>query len=138
MISISTELDGIEVGLPQSFRNLTIRPLFRKSALALPVDYQLLDEAIAAGTARVTELHEGGSVPELRFENLGSRPVLLVDGQELIGAKQNRVLNLTILSHVWKRAGGILSERNSNQPITLCIRAFVPHARRRLLTACDP
>jgi len=30
--------------------------------------------------------------------NRGDRPVLLIDGEELVGAKQNRVLNLTILA----------------------------------------
>jgi hypothetical protein len=45
----------------------------------------------------VTELN-GGSVPELRFENTAGQPVLLLDGEELIGAKQNRVLNLSILA----------------------------------------
>jgi hypothetical protein len=36
-------------------------------------------------------------VPTLRAVNEGERPVLLLDGEELVGAKQNRVLNLTIL-----------------------------------------
>ena len=57
--------------------------------------YLVLEEAIAQGVARVTELGEGGSVPELRVENLGEQPVLLLDGEELVGAKQDRVLNLT-------------------------------------------
>jgi hypothetical protein len=46
----------------------------------------------------VTEVDAGGSVPQLRFENLGDKPVLLLDGEELVGAKQNRVVNLTILA----------------------------------------
>ena len=37
-------------------------------------------------------------MPELRFENTGERPVLLLDGEQLVGAKQNRALNLTILA----------------------------------------
>ena len=36
-------------------------------------------------------------MPELRFRNRAARPVLVVDGEELLGAKQNRVVNLTIL-----------------------------------------
>jgi hypothetical protein len=36
-------------------------------------------------------------VPELRFDNDAPRKVLLVDGEELVGARQNRILNLTIL-----------------------------------------
>ncbi|HYD16452.1 MAG TPA: DUF6569 family protein [Candidatus Nanoarchaeia archaeon] len=99
MVPLNTEIAGLEIGDQQTFRNLTIYPIFRKHTPAESLsEYELLDEAIATGTARVTELSEGGSVPELRFENLGNRPVLLLDGQELIGAKQNRVLNLTILA----------------------------------------
>jgi len=45
----------------------------------------------------VIEVSEEGDVPNLLFENLGDRKVLLVDGDELVGAKQNRVINLTIL-----------------------------------------
>jgi hypothetical protein len=99
MLSIREEISNVTVGQPQSFRGLTLFPLFQAQA-ALPDSpgYDLLDLAIAGGTARVTELHESGSVPELRFENHGDLPVLLLDGQELIGAKQNRVLNLTILA----------------------------------------
>jgi hypothetical protein len=60
--------------------------------------YALLEDAILSGVARVTEVGEVGSVPELRFENLAEGPVLLLDGEEPVGAKQNRVLNLTILA----------------------------------------
>src|SRR5262245_3498399 len=60
-------------------------------------DYLTLDEALEAGVAKVTEVSEAGRVPELRFRNRAARPVLIVDGEELIGAKQNRVVNLTIL-----------------------------------------
>jgi len=61
-------------------------------------DYLTLDDAIRQGQAIVTEVSESGSVPELSFTNKGGLPVLLVDGEELIGAKQNRILNLTILA----------------------------------------
>jgi len=36
-------------------------------------------------------------VPELLVINQGERAVLLVDGEELVGAKQNRVLNTSVL-----------------------------------------
>ena len=99
MHSAREEVSNLTIGQPQSFRGLALFPLFQSQlALLDSPGYVLLDDAIAAGTARVTELHESGSVPELRFENHGHLPVLLLDGQELIGAKQNRVLNLTILA----------------------------------------
>ena len=39
----------------------------------------------------------GGSVPELLAENTSDRMVLLLDGEELVGAKQNRILNTSVL-----------------------------------------
>src|ERR1035438_884187 len=98
MKSVAKELQSITVGDPTHFGGLTIFPLLRTGTTVAEPDYILLDEAIALGTARVTELGAGGSVPELRFENLGEQPVLLLDGEELVGAKQNRALNLTILA----------------------------------------
>ncbi len=96
MKQIADELESITVGDAAHFGSLTVFPLFRTGGAGDP-GYTLLDEAIAQGTAHVTEL-AGGSVPELRFENLGSKPVLVLDGEELIGAKQNRTVNLTILA----------------------------------------
>jgi hypothetical protein len=37
-------------------------------------------------------------VPTLRLTSAADRPVLLLDGEELIGAKQNRVLNTIVLA----------------------------------------
>jgi hypothetical protein len=59
--------------------------------------YLLLNDAMAAGLASVGEVSEGGSVPELLLDNRADKPVLAVDGQELVGARQNRVLNLSLL-----------------------------------------
>jgi len=41
---------------------------------------------------------KGGDVPELHFLNEGDISVLLLDREELVGAKQNRVLYLSILA----------------------------------------
>jgi hypothetical protein len=57
----------------------------------------VLDDALATGGFRITEISEGGSVPRLLAINDNSSPVLLLDGEELVGAKQNRVLNLSIM-----------------------------------------
>jgi len=96
--SIANELETITLGDPVHFGSLTLFPLLRKGSIETEPDYLLLDEALSLGTARVTESSSGGSVPELRFENRGEKPVLLLDGEELIGAKQNRTVNLTILA----------------------------------------
>jgi ARG and Rhodanese-Phosphatase-superfamily-associated Protein domain len=56
-----------------------------------------LGEAMGKGFLTVTEVSQSGTVPELKMVNKGDLPVLLLDGEELAGAKQNRVLNTTIL-----------------------------------------
>jgi hypothetical protein len=60
-------------------------------------EYVTLREALERGVFTVTEVSEGGSVPELMVANKGDVAVLLLDGEELRGAKQNRILNTTIL-----------------------------------------
>jgi len=98
MWTLQEEFSGIETGPSTQFRNLILFPLVRRNTPARPLDYLLLEDGIAQGKVRVTEVHAGGSVPELRLQNNADLPVLMVDGEELVGAKQNRVLNLTILA----------------------------------------
>lgn len=46
---------------------------------------------------KITEISESGSVPTVRVANDLEERVFLMDGQELIGAKQNRILNTDVL-----------------------------------------
>jgi hypothetical protein len=57
----------------------------------------LAEEAVAAGTLTVDEISESGSVPTLQVTNSGDQRVLFLEGEELRGAKQNRVLNTSVL-----------------------------------------
>ncbi|MCF8003704.1 MAG: hypothetical protein K9L32_05770 [Chromatiaceae bacterium] len=100
MSVIADSIARLRIGSPLQHQNLTLYPLLRDDSgpTAFEADYRLLDEALAEGSARVTEVSESGSVPELRVINDGAKPVLLLDGEELIGAKQNRILNLTVLA----------------------------------------
>jgi hypothetical protein len=95
MEALSSTLKALEIGDPVTSGPLTVFPLLRADAPAAA--YTLLDEALDAGLAEVSEISDGGSVPELLFRNNSDRDISLVDGEELVGAKQNRVLNLTIL-----------------------------------------
>jgi len=82
-------------------KNLSMIPLVARDpsgAVDVAVDYVPLGAAIQAGTAAVTEISEAGSVPTLAVRNDGERPLLIIDGEELIGARQNRVVNLSILA----------------------------------------
>ncbi|KPK61101.1 MAG: hypothetical protein AMJ59_03910, partial [Gammaproteobacteria bacterium SG8_31] len=95
MTIIDKTLSALSIGEPKTYRNLAVFPLY--AAEARTPDYLILDEGLEQGACRVTEISEGGSVPELRFENPSDHRILLLDGEELIGARQNRVLNITIL-----------------------------------------
>ena len=88
-------LAAIRLGGPQVHRNMALFPLLAERDQ--PAGYLLLDEALERQLARVTEVSEGGHVPELAFENASAEKILLVDGDELVGAKQNRIVNLSIL-----------------------------------------
>jgi hypothetical protein len=85
----------LSIGAPQTFRTLAVVPLVDPTALA--TGWLTLDQAIERDLAEVTELSEQGSVPQLKFLNRAPAPVFLLDGEELVGAKQNRILNLSIL-----------------------------------------
>ncbi len=61
------------------------------------VNYDLSDEAINKGVVTVEEVSEAGSVPDLAVENSGDLRVLFLEGEELVGAKQNRILNTSVL-----------------------------------------
>jgi ARG and Rhodanese-Phosphatase-superfamily-associated Protein domain len=95
MTAINDALQAVTLGEAQSFENLTITPLL--AATAGTADYLTLSEAQDQGLTVVTEVSDSGSVPTLLLENTAEQSVFLLDGEELVGAKQNRILNLTLL-----------------------------------------
>jgi hypothetical protein len=90
------DLEGLNFGEPLTSAGLTMVPI--SFAADHGPSWQTLADALAAGSAVITEVSDAGTVPQLLFRNHGETPVLLLDGEELIGAKQNRILNLTILA----------------------------------------
>jgi hypothetical protein len=88
-------VEALQLGERQAHGPLCIFPL--RLAEQDGPGYVTLRQALADGSAAITEVSEGGSVPELRVVNKGDKRVLVLDGEELRGAKQNRVLNTSIL-----------------------------------------
>jgi hypothetical protein len=84
---------GLRAGDSRSSGPLTLVPLF--GGAPAPA-YLLAADAFEAGFLTISELGEG-SVPQLVAYNRGDLPVLLLDGEHLEGAKQHRVLNVTVL-----------------------------------------
>jgi hypothetical protein len=91
---VTNYLSKLQYGELQTFNNMAVIPLF--SSVDHSPRYLTLKEALERGLLVITEISMTGSVPELRVVNKADVPVLLLDGEELAGAKQNRVLNTTI------------------------------------------
>jgi len=93
--AVKTRLESVQFAEPQIYKNITIVPLIAPSDGTVP--YRTLGEALATNDVAITEVSASGSVPDLMVVNRANQSVLLVDGEELAGAKQNRVLNTSIL-----------------------------------------
>ena len=100
MQPLNQTLKDLKLSDPITFLNLTLFPL--QGNKTYERDYITLREAVRDKTASIREISEGGSVPELLLENKGTKPVLILDGEELLGAKQNRTANVTILAPAGK------------------------------------
>ena len=84
----------LRTGAAQVHRGITIVPILSG---ALPQEqYITLAEALSFGF-RISEVDANGHVPELLVQNPLDKQVLLYDGEEIVGAKQNRMLEATIL-----------------------------------------
>ena len=86
-------LAALKLGLPVSHGALTMVPLLGPGGS----EPGWLTLAETGDRVTITEVSEAGSVAELTVKNAAGQPVLLLEGEELVGAKQNRVLNTTIL-----------------------------------------
>ena len=88
-------LMDVSLGKPMSYRGITVVPLF----LPWSEDFRYLglSRALEQKTLKVTEMSLEGVVPKLMVENSGHLPILLMDGEELVGIKQNRVLNTSVM-----------------------------------------
>jgi hypothetical protein len=84
----------VQLGDPVEHRGVIIAPLF--PCTDPRAEYLTLEQALPLGF-HVTEIDAAGSVPELLARNPLDSNVLLYDGEELLGAKQNRILNVTVL-----------------------------------------
>ncbi|MHC4442831.1 MAG: ARPP-1 family domain-containing protein [Planctomycetota bacterium] len=61
------------------------------------LEYLTLDEALETGEFEVTEIDGEGDVPKLTVKNRLGKMVFLMAGEELIGAKQNRILDVSLM-----------------------------------------
>ena len=85
---------GLSLGTPQRIGTLDVIPLLRACVTG---DADLLaHEALADGTLEVLE-KDGGVVQELLARNKAPRPVVIIEGETLVGARQNRIVAHTVV-----------------------------------------
>jgi len=94
-ITFENLLSRVEVLEPVSANGFQVFGLRRPVGGRL--SYLTLDEALQQDLVDVTEIDEGGRVPALKVSNKAHRPLFLMSGEQLQGAKQNRVLNISIM-----------------------------------------
>src|SRR6185436_8830236 len=75
---------------------VTVLPLF-PAVPGAGVAYQLGAHALASGALEVHELRGGGATGRLEARNRGRDRVLLLEGDHLLGSKQNRVVTSSAL-----------------------------------------
>lgn len=95
---ISERLRTIQLGPAQCYGPVAVFPLCGENGLEAPCP--VLGEALRRKWLRITEVSLGGTVAQLKVTNRGAAPVLLLDGEEVAGMKQNRVLNTSVLAPV--------------------------------------
>ncbi len=93
--TLSQFQDRLQFSDPIHFKNVVILPIYTSSPPKTV--YIGLKEAMQQKFVEVEEVSESGSVPNLKVTNKGKQPLLLIDGEELAGAKQNRICNFTLL-----------------------------------------
>lgn len=83
-----------ETRWPIMFGSLALIPLVANRDVQRP--YVCLDEAVARGVA-ITEVDEHGTVPMLRVANVLDVDVLVYEGEEVVGGKQDRIFGRSML-----------------------------------------
>ena len=108
------------IGKRIELKGLSVFPLYLKSGLKAVVRSGL--EMIDKGVVHVKEVSDAGSVPTLYVTNDCLHNVLFVEGDQLVGAKQNRMCNSSVLIApipllrfqypVWNRVVGTKNQKH--------------------------
>ena len=92
-------VETLKIGEAATAGGLALFPLLVRPSTPTqaPPGYLLYQQAYDMGLVSIKEVDDAGDVGELRVTNRANTPVLLVEGEVLLGMKQTRVLNLTVL-----------------------------------------
>ena len=95
--SLSPELSilfgKLRPAAPIAFGDLTLVPLLLDRAFDASADADLLEEGVLHGRTTVREAVDG----TVRVTHIGARALLVVDGEQLLGANRDRIFNASFL-----------------------------------------
>lgn len=89
MDEIKQYVNSLELGEPQIYKNMSVIPLIGKDS---KLDYLVFDKAVNSGL----HVSETGSVPTLHFRNKTEKEVLIIQGEYVLGGKQNRMVSRNV------------------------------------------
>jgi hypothetical protein len=89
-------LERYKLAEPIFLRNLVVHPVECLDCKTQGSGVLTLDETIDNGHAEIQEL-ENPDINEILLENKGDDPILLLDGEEMVGALQNRIIAMSNL-----------------------------------------
>jgi RNA polymerase sigma-70 factor, ECF subfamily len=92
---LSDTLKQVEIEPPQKHGALEVFPL--RWPVVSHLDYMTLDEALETRNIEITEFTEGGRVSLVNIINRSERMVFVMAGEHLVGCKQNRVVNSSVM-----------------------------------------
>jgi hypothetical protein len=85
--------DSVTIGA-----DVFVRLFFEEDEAETPaLEVDLLDDGVVAGRTLLREVSEVGEVNRILVRHDGERMLLLLDGEQILGAKQNRVVNASFL-----------------------------------------
>ena len=95
---MNVEIDGTNVSLEllkaQKYKNMEVIPVKINSYRSN--DYLTLKRGISAGFVEITEC-EVSTVGTVLARNNANIPLILIDGDEIVGAMQNRIMNRSLI-----------------------------------------
>lgn len=93
--SIQDTLHNLKLGEVTTSGLMSVIPIYLGHSPEY--DYTTLPGVTSQGSVKISELPDGATVPELLINNDSDQNVMLIDGDEVIGSKQNRALNATVV-----------------------------------------
>lgn len=93
MFDVNLLFKNLDYFEPQTYKNLTVIGI--KSSLFNDLDILPLKKGLDMGIVEITEVNAEGNVNLLSVKNNAVTPLLILEGEEVIGAKQNRIFNST-------------------------------------------